>query len=68
MTDTIDASELTCMFITNEDAEEVTVGVCGDEATAIHSIRLIDVQDSIAIPTCEFHDGVMTGTVILREA
>ena len=66
----VKASEFECAFILGEntDDEPIIAAICGETATAIHSINLVDMKQPIAVPTCEYHDGVMNGTVILRES
>ena len=66
----VEVSEYECVFIIGEntDDEPIIDSICGDTATAIHAINLIDMETSIAVPTCEYHDGVMNGTVILRDS
>jgi len=64
---TLEASELMCLFITEDATDEIVAGICGGEASTIHAINLLDMTKSIAVPTCDYHDGVMNGTVILRE-
>jgi len=58
---------LNCMFILWADKDSIVpTSICGDKAISLHVINLKDLGNVIGVPTCEHHDQVMNGTVLLH--